>query len=82
MSAGLPVGPDDVARAAARLHGAVARTPAVRSPTLSEITGADVVVKCENLQFTGSFKERGARNRLCTLIDDERWRGPVQSFRN
>jgi threonine dehydratase len=77
MSAGLPVGPDDVARAAARLHGAVAWTPAVRSPTLSEITRADVVVKCENLQFTGSFKERGARNRLCTLTDDERRRGVV-----
>jgi threonine dehydratase len=73
--ADLPVHADDVATAAIRLRDAVARTPAVRSATLSEITGADIVVKCEHLQFTASFKERGACNRLLTLTADERARG-------
>jgi threonine dehydratase len=71
----LPVRESDVAEAAARLRGAVPPTPSARSATLSMITGADVVVKFENLQFTGSFKERGARNRLATLDAGERERG-------
>jgi threonine dehydratase len=71
----LPLGLADVLAAATRIEGAVARTPTVRSTTLSRITGADVVVKFENLQFTGSFKERGARNRLELLGPDERARG-------
>ena len=41
-------------------------TPLVHSPALSEATGADVWLKCENLQVTGSFKVRGATNRLLT----------------
>ena len=70
----MPAGPsaDDVAKAAARINGAIVRTPAVHSRTLSEITGAHVVVKFENLQFTGSFKERGALNRLLLLPADTR----------
>ena len=54
----------DVDAASRRLLPYLAPTPATRSVTLSAITGADVVVKFENLQFTGSFKERGALNRL------------------
>jgi threonine dehydratase len=72
---GLPVSAADVADAAARLREPVPPTPAARSATLSAITGADVAVKFENLQFTGSFKERGARNRLALLDADERARG-------
>jgi threonine dehydratase len=67
----------DVEEAAARLHGVVERTPCLHSVTLSEITGADIVVKFENLQFTASFKERGARNRLEQLSDEERRCGVV-----
>ncbi len=57
----------DVTAAAARIAGRVVRTPLAHSHTLSEITGADVWVKFENLQFTASFKERGALNRLLLL---------------
>jgi len=55
---------DDVHKAAARLAGALERTPLTHSRTLSEIVGATVHLKFENLQYTGSFKGRGARNRL------------------
>ncbi len=58
---------DDVWAAAARIEGHVVRTPTRWSSTLSEITGADVVVKFENLQVTASYKERGALNRLLRL---------------
>ena len=57
----------DVVAAAQRIAGDVVRTPTARSRTLGEITGADVVVKFENLQFTASYKERGALNRLLLL---------------
>jgi threonine dehydratase len=60
----------DVEAAAARIAGAVTRTPTAASRTLSEITGAEVFVKFENLQFTASYKERGALNRLLQLGPD------------
>lgn len=60
-----------------RLGGQIARTPASRSTTLSQMTGADVWLKFENLQFTSSFKERGALNCLLMLSDQERRRGVV-----
>ena len=50
----------DIQQAAARLHGQVLDTPCVESRTLSQVTGAQVFLKMENLQFTASFKERGA----------------------
>ena len=56
---------DDIQAAAARIAGHVERTPCRHSRTLSQITGAEVWVKFENLQFTASYKERGALNRLC-----------------
>ncbi|MFI4975031.1 MAG: threonine ammonia-lyase [Caulobacterales bacterium] len=68
---------EDIRAAAARLSGHVERTPMRRSRTLSEITGADVWVKFENLQFTASYKERGALNKLLQLTDDERKRGVI-----
>lgn len=67
----------DVETAARRIAGRVARTPFVASRTLSEIVGADVWIKLENLQFTASFKERGAANRLLTLSPDEARRGVI-----
>jgi threonine dehydratase len=57
----------DVVAAAERIRGAVERTPLAHSRTLGAICGADVYVKFENLQFTASYKERGARNRLLQL---------------
>lgn len=58
---------DDIHRAAEAIEGAIERTPLTRSQTLSDITGVDVHLKFENLQFTGSFKGRGARNRLLAV---------------
>ena len=59
----------DIQAAAARLAGHVLDSPFVESKTLSQITGAQVYLKFENLQFTASFKERGALNKLAALID-------------
>jgi len=58
--------------AAERLRGHIERTPCRHSKTLSQITGAEVWVKFENLQFTASFKERGALNKLLQLNDRSR----------
>ena len=63
--------------AAARLQGHIERTPLRHSRTLSGITGAEIYVKFENLQFTASFKERGALNKLLTLTAEERKRGVI-----
>ena len=71
MSA-LPVTLEDIERAAARIAGAVVHTPCLRSETLSRIAKADIWVKFENLQFTASFKERGALNTLLQLTPEER----------
>ena len=68
---------DDIKAAAARLEGHVERTPCRYSRTLSEITGAQVWVKFENLQFTAAYKERGALNKLLLLSDEERSRGVI-----
>jgi threonine dehydratase len=68
---------DDIQAAAGRLSGHVERTPCRPSRTLSRITGAEVWVKFENLQFTASYKERGALNRLLSLTDAERRRGVI-----
>lgn len=73
----LPVTIDDVRAASSAIRGAVVRTPMTHSRTLSAITGADVWVKFENFQYTASFKERGARNRLLALDEDERRLGVV-----
>ena len=68
---------DDIRSAAGRLAGAVERTPLVHSRTLSQLTGAEVFLKLENLQFTASFKERGALNKLLSLSAEERRRGVI-----
>jgi len=68
---------DDVRAAAQRIAGAVERTPFLCSRTLSRLTGAEVWLKFENLQFTASFKERGALNKLLSLAQRERRRGVI-----
>jgi threonine dehydratase len=73
----LPITPDDVERAAVAIAGQVIRTPTLESRTLSELTGARVFLKFENLQFTAAYKERGALNRLLALTEDERRRGVI-----
>lgn len=71
----MSVGAQDVHAAAAALAGGIVSTPCLVSRTLSDITGAEVVLKFENHQFTASFKERGALNRLLALGPEERARG-------
>jgi len=67
----------DITDAAGRIDGNIVRTPFIRSLTLSAITGAEIWLKLENLQFTASFKERGAANKLMTLTPDEAARGVI-----
>lgn len=66
---------DSVRDAARRLMGVAHRTPLMRSRTLDELAHAEVFVKCENLQRTGSFKFRGAYNAISRLTSEERSRG-------
>ncbi len=67
----------DIRQARERLQGQVLMTPCVESRTLSQITGARIFLKFENLQFTASFKERGACNKLVQLSAAERKRGVI-----
>ncbi len=67
----------DIRAAAARIAGSIARTPFDYSRTLSHLTGAEVWLKFENLQFTASFKERGALNKLLSLDAAARGRGVI-----
>jgi threonine dehydratase len=73
----LAISLDDVRAAARRLGAAIEHTPCVHSRTLSNLTGAEVFLKFENLQFTASFKERGALNKLLSLGAEERSRGVI-----
>ena len=67
----------DIRSAQNRIKGAITETPCIQSHTLSAITGCELLFKFENMQFTASFKERGALNRLLTMPQDERARGVV-----
>ncbi|WP_082126350.1 threonine ammonia-lyase [Aurantiacibacter marinus] len=67
----------DIREAAKRIEGAVVRTPTLHSKTLSAITGANIWLKFENLQFTAAYKERGALNALLQLTDEQRARGVI-----
>ncbi len=67
----------DIEAAAQRLAGQVLDTPFVESRTISQLTGCQVFLKFENLQYTASFKERGACNKLAQLSPEERTRGVV-----
>ena len=68
---------DDIRAASDRLRGHIERTPCRYSRTLSQISGAEVWVKFENLQFTAAFKERGALNKLLQLSEAEKARGVI-----
>ena len=67
----------DIVEARATLAGQIERTPCLKSRTLSDILGCELWLKFENLQFTASFKERGALNYLSVLDDQERAKGVV-----
>ena len=77
MQADLPVTLADLEAAARRIAGSVVRTPTLHSRTLSAVTGAEVWVKFENLQFTAAYKERGALNKLLLMEEAVRGRGVV-----
>jgi threonine dehydratase len=73
----VPLGIDDINAAAQRISGAVERTPQSLSRTLSDICGCAVVLKFENLQYTASFKERGALNKLLLMPASQRRIGVI-----
>ncbi|MBA2936451.1 threonine ammonia-lyase [Sphingomonas sp. CGMCC 1.13654] len=67
----------DIRMAHERIAPSIVRTPTLHSITLSQLTGANVWLKFENLQFTAAYKERGALNRLLQLTEEERARGVI-----
>jgi threonine dehydratase len=73
----LPVTIADIRKAAALIAGAVARTPTTAAPALSELAAAEIYLKLESLHRTGSFKERGALNKLATFSPAQRRAGVV-----
>jgi threonine dehydratase len=68
---------EDVLRARDVLRGQVVRTPMLHAAKLSEVTGAEIFVKFENMQVTNSFKDRGAYVKMASLTDAERKRGVI-----
>ena len=72
-----PVTLADVQAACDKIAGAVERTPCLHSKTLSRIFNCEVWLKFENLQFTASFKERGALNKLLSLTAEDKARGVI-----
>lgn len=77
MSAAPMVTFDGIKKAAELIEGAILHTPCLPAPHLSDLTGAEISVKYENMQVTGSFKERGALVKLSSLSEDERHRGVI-----
>ena len=75
--ADLPLTIEDVRAAAGRIGDAIVRTPTLHSRTLSQITGAEIWLKFENLQFTAAYKERGALNALLLMDPVARSRGVI-----
>ena len=73
----LPVDVADVHAAHARIADSIVRTPTLISRTLSQLTGATVYLKFENLQFTAAYKERGALNTLLLLSDEAKAKGVI-----
>jgi threonine dehydratase len=74
---GLAISFRDVFEATKLISGKILRTPTLPAPKLSQLTGAQVFVKHENLQITGAFKDRGALVKLLSLTEDERRRGVI-----
>ena len=67
----------DIEHARARIKDSIYTTPCAHSQTFSQLTGNKVFFKLENLQMTGSFKERGALNKILTLSEAERRAGVI-----
>ncbi|MEO8028378.1 MAG: pyridoxal-phosphate dependent enzyme, partial [Bryobacteraceae bacterium] len=72
-----PISLADIERAMQRIRASIPVTPLAYSATLSKFTGNEIFLKLENLQMTGSFKERGALNRILIMTADERRRGVI-----
>ena len=68
---------DHVRAAHARIRDSIVATPTLHSQTLSRLTGANIYLKFENLQFTAAYKERGALNALLLLTEEQRQRGVI-----
>src|SRR5438067_10392458 len=73
----LPITLEDIRAAGARIRGAVYRSPCPYSLSLSRFTGCEVYCKLDHLQLTGSFKERGARNKLMLLSEQQKRAGVI-----
>src|SRR6188474_3804205 len=73
----MPVSLQDIQKARRRIASGILLSPCPESPALSEITGARIFCKLDNLQRTGSFKERGARNALLRLPKKQQQRGVI-----
>ena len=73
----MTVGIEDIKAAAATIEGEIVRTPLIAAPRLSQTLGCEISLKLENLQFTGSFKDRGAFNKLKSLSAAEAERGVI-----
>jgi len=73
----MPVSLEDIKQAALDIRNQIINTPCCHSLTLSEITGAEIILKFENQQFTASFKERGALVKLLSLDEKQRTRGVI-----
>jgi threonine dehydratase len=71
------IGLVDIQKAMARIRESIRLSPLVHSESLSALSGNELYLKLENLQRTGSFKERGALNRILTLTDQEKSRGVI-----
>ncbi len=67
----------DIERARARINDSIYKSPCAHSETFSHLTGNKVFFKLDNLQMTGSFKERGALNKILSLTDEEKRRGVI-----
>src|SRR5258707_8889264 len=72
-----PLALEEIRAAAARIAGAVYRSPCPYSLSLSRLSGCEIYCKLEHLQLTGSFKERGARNKLLLLPDEQKRAGII-----
>ena len=68
---------EDIVKAKALIHGVTYKTALLHNPYLSNLSGNKVYVKMENLQRTGSFKLRGAYNKIAHLTEEERQRGVI-----
>ena len=68
---------EEIEKASRTLSGSIVNTPFSKSQTLSNILGANIWLKFENLQFTGAYKERGALNRIAALTEEEKKAGVI-----